>query len=176
MKRMICAIAAIFIAVSTFAQTSLLQQRNSIVEVDYNNETLEVFSTEKDGQLSYYLSAGRVGIGNEVIQVYIDPLTEIFIPLGNTLADAIKTLQDLQTFCKNPSGTTMTMDCCISVGLPNDNLEPVTVTARKILLSRRLEFSVNRDGFLRANFIPRSNLNSMVTSIKIYSKLHPSEK
>ena len=70
----------------------------------------------------------------------------------------------------------MEIDGCLSLANPSESMEPVTVTSRRFIISRLLEFSVKRDEFIRATHIPRSDFNSLVTTVKLYQKIHPNEK
>ena len=119
---------------------------------------------------------GHLGIGNDVIQVQVDPLSELFIPLGGTLAEASETLNQMKDLYKREPGETIEMQGCISVLFPSDKLETVNVTSRKFLLSRMLEFSVGREGFINATHIGKSDFNSLVTTFNFYRKVHPKQK
>lgn len=68
---------------------------------------LEVFRMEDNG--TYYLSLGHLGIGNDIIQVQVDPLSELFIPLGGTLAEASETLNQMKDLYKREPGETIEM-------------------------------------------------------------------
>ena len=48
---------------------------------------LMVFKMQDAG--TYWLSVGNLGIGGEIIQLDFDPVFELFIPLGNTLEEAL---------------------------------------------------------------------------------------
>ncbi len=56
-----------------------------------------------------------------------------------------------------------------------ENLEKVTVTYERVLLTNLLAFSVERQGYIRATHIPKNQFNSLVKSLKFYRKLHPNE-
>ena len=68
------------------------------------------------------------------------------------------------------------MDGCLGLSYPGEELEPITLTARKLALSRLVEFSVVRGNWIRATHVSKSDFNSLVGSFKIYCKLHPKEK
>ena len=65
---------------------------------------------------------------------------------------------------------------CLAIGYPNDKLETVKVTSRRFVIQRLVEFSIEREGYIRATHIPRSDLASITGSVKLYRKLHPKEK
>ncbi|MBR1784161.1 MAG: hypothetical protein IJ760_01845 [Bacteroidales bacterium] len=152
-------------------------QRNELVKVENENidEQYEVFDDPYDGQHHYYLSVGHLGMGDEVLQVLFDPICELFIPLGNNLAEALAMLEQLKEFYKSTPGTTMEVQGCLALGFPTDRLETVTVTARKVLLRRKLEFSLQREGYIRATYVGKSDFSSLVRGVKVYGKIHPKE-
>ena len=145
-------------------------QRSEIATVETE---LQVFRMDNDG--SYWLSVGHLGVGIDIIQIQFDPVYELFIPLGNTLDEALETLSDLQAFYKKPKQSAMEVQGCLAAIVPNDNLEPVTITSRRFLTSKILSFSVIRDDLIRATYISRSDFGSLVLSVKMYRKIHPKE-
>lgn len=138
-------------------------------------ENLEVFNMPIDGVNHYYLSVGHLGLGDDIIQFNIDPLFELFIPVGDTVAEAMEYLEKLQALYKGAKGEGIEIEGCLALAFPNDNLEKVTVTYQKVLMTNLLEFRLEREGYTRATHIPRSQFNSLVRGLKIYRKLHPKE-
>lgn len=177
MKKLLCILAALFLATAAFAQESGIPFRLELAEVEMDDDAvnLEVFNMPVDGQNHYYLSVGNLGVGDEVVQINFDPLFELFIPLGDTVAEAMDRLTELQELVKTSPGNYVEMPGCLAVGFPTDQLETVKVTSRRFLLTRLLAFSVERDGYLRATHIPRSAINSLVSSMNFYRRLHPNE-
>ena len=161
----------------SFAQESKSQFRPMAeiaeVEEDEGLVKLEVFKMLDNGQ--YYLSVGTLGIGDELIQIDFDPVSELFIPLGDNLTDAMESLSQLQAMYKQPRNTSIEVMGCLSIVYPSDNLEPVKVTYLKVLLSNLLEFSIQRPTFVRATHINKSAFNSLMASMKIHQKLHPKD-
>lgn len=155
----------------SYAQHSRFPQRLELVESD----EYEVFNMPLDSLNRYWLSVGRPGMGNETVQFYVDPMTELFIPLGATLSEAVATLEYMKQFAKEPRGTSYKTEGSLAVGFPKDELLPVAVTARRMLFTRQLEFTVEREGYLRSAYIDRSNLSSLLSGLKLYRKLHPKE-
>ena len=176
MKKIISIIAALFVTVSAFGQSNILRQRLEVAEVEVNDGEveLEVFRMQDNGQ--YYLSVGTMGIGNDIIQIQFDPLTTLFIPLGETLEDAINKLDQIRDYYKQGAGKTWDVEGCLSIGNPTDNLETIKITGRQLLFSKLLEFSVQRDDLIRATHIARSDFNSLVSTVKLYQKIHSNEK
>ena len=162
-----------------------IPQRLELVTVDLElgdddsilstEENLEVFNMPIDGENHYFLSVGHLGFGDDIIQFNIDPIYELFIPLGDTVAEAQEYLEKLQTLYKGSKGSSMEIEGCIAAAFPNDKLEKVTVTYQKVLLTHLLEFSVEREGYTRATHIPKSQFNALIRSLKIYRKLHKKE-
>ena len=183
MKRTLSLILALTLTFSAFAQLSKIPQRLEIVEMEVNDGDIEmeVFNMpDADGGAHYYLTVGRLGIGDDFIQFNIDPVSELFIPLGNTLAEAVEKLQQIQLIGKAAVGTSDEIDGCIAVAFPSDKLEKIKVTHEKPILTHSLGFSVERftangDRYVRATYIPRADFNSLVTSTKFYQKIHPKE-
>ena len=162
-----------------------IPQRLELVTVDLElgdegsflstEENLEVFNMPIDGVNHYYLSVGHLGIGDDIIQFNIDPIYELFIPIGDTVAESMEYLEKLQTLFKGERGDSMEIEGCIAAAFPNDKLETVKVTYQKALLTNVLEFSVERQGYVRATHIPKSQFKALIRSLKIYRKLHKKE-
>ena len=148
------------------------------VETEYGENSLsgeiEVFQMKDTG--AYWLSVGHLGIGGDIVQINFDPVYELFIPLGNTIEEAIETMTDLKAFFKTPRLTTKQIKGCLAAMYPSDNMETVTLTSRRLLGSRIVEFSVKRDDLVRANYINKAIFGSLLSSLKLYRKLHPNQK
>lgn len=178
MKKLLCIFLALAWTVSAFAQDNKIPQRLEIVTIDDDDDdaVLEMFDMPKDGQSHYYLSVGHLGFGDDVFQIQLDPLFELFLPLGDSLDEAQEALVRMQDLFKKSTGTFIEVDGNLALGYPRENLEPVKVTYKRFLLNRLLEFSVERDGYMRAAHIGRADFNSLITSLKLYRKIHPNEK
>ena len=164
-------------SVSAVAQSTQIPVIMEIASVESNegSDVLQVFNMPKDDSDNYFLCVGHLGVGDDIIQFNIDPVYQLFIPLGNTLSEALDKLQQMQALFKESQGTSIEVQGCLAFGFPNDKYEPVTVTSRKALLSRSLEFSIHREDYMRATYIQRSDFSSIVSSLKFYKKLHPSK-
>ena len=138
-----------------------------------NASTYEVFQMTDSG--TYWLSVGNLGIGSDLVQLTFDPLYELFIPLGDTIDEAIETMMELKAFYNKPRLSTMEVQGCLAAGYPTDNLETVTVTSRR-LMGKILSFSVKRDDFVRATFIKKSEFGALTNGLKFHKKLHPKAK
>lgn len=165
--------------VLAFAQNnnSLLRQRLEIVELENEDAggawhtEVEVFSIADTP--GYWLSLGNLGIGSDIVQLQFDPVFELFIPLGNTLAEAQEKMQEIKDFFNSARKSTMEIEGCLTAILPDEGkLEPVKVTARRFLTSRLLEFSVERESLVRATYISKSEFGSLLSGVKFYRKLH----
>ncbi len=148
----------------------------AVIEDDDGFNRLELFSMDGDGGNTYFLSVGSLGYGDNFVQIYIDPFHELFIPLGSTLDEAQAMLQQLKDFCKQPKGATMEIMGCFNKFIPDNNLETVTLTHTRLLWNNQIRFSVERGDELRATFVSRSAINSMLVSIKWYRKIHPKKR
>lgn len=192
MKKTVIILLALILTLPAFAQMGRIPQRNEIVTIETENDLgnistvlgllvggediREVFdSPSEDGTHHYFLSVGHLGFGDETVQVRFDPAFELFIPLGNTLDEALSTLGELQDLFRQPKGTSIEVQGCLGFGVPNDNLETVTVTYCKPLLSKILEFTVQREGYIRSSHVQKSDLTALVNGVKFYRKLHPKE-
>jgi hypothetical protein len=177
MKKVLSIIIVLLWAASAaFAQNSSIRQRLDVVEIgpEEGPVTVAVFKMADNGQ--YYLTVGRLGIGDDFIQLNIDPLSELFIPIGNTLAESQQTLEKIISWFKLEPNTANELDGCLGIMYPDDTTEKVTVTYRKLVVSNLLEFSIARGNLLRATHIHKSDLNSLLSSLKIYRSLHPKEQ
>ena len=185
MKKILLIVSLLVCSFAAMAQMSKLPQRLELVTVDLEvgdqgsflsaEENLEVFNMPIDGVNHYYLSVGHLGIGDMVVQIDFDPIFELFIPLGDTVAESLEYLQKLQALFKGPKNQSIEIEGCLAAAFPNDNLEKVTVTYQKVLLTNLLAFSVQRGDAVRATHIPKSQFNSLVRSLKVYHKLHKKE-
>lgn len=158
---------------------SKIPQRNEIVSIEQEIngviEELEVFDSPRDGQHRYFLSVGHLGVGDDFIQMQVDPLFELFIPLGETLEEAQEGLLELKELIKSGKNDVMMLTGCLSLAVPNDQLEPVKVVCRKLFVSKVLEFSVSRGNYVRATYLDKGDINSLINGVKFYRKLHPKE-
>ena len=155
-----------------------LKDLRTVTEVEINDGAmkLSVFSLPEDGQKHYYLSVGKMGLGNEVVQVQVDPLSVLYIPLGDTLKDAMATLEEMKGLFKKDVGESIVTEGCLTPVYPKtDSFEPVTVSHYRPLLTHQLEFRIDREKYLLVTHIDRSDFNSIVSGVKFYSKLHPKE-
>lgn len=167
-------------ALPVLASAQNIPQRLELVQIEreidsFSIETLEVFNMPAEGANHYYLTVGRLGIGDDVIQAYIDPLSELFIPLGESVAEALESMQQLQSLFKEQPGTGLETAGCVAIGFPNEKLEPVRVTYRKPLLTKSLEFTVQRDTYSRSAQMQKSDFDALVRGVKFYQRLHPNE-
>jgi hypothetical protein len=155
----------------------LLQQYIEIVSIDHEDGSAEVQVFYMPDKQQYYLQVGHLGVGTDIVQVNFDPVYILYIPLGATLEEAQANLETLKAHVKSARGAQMQTMGCLCFGFPSEEeLEPVTVTARRLIISRQLEFSVTRGDWVRAAFIPRSDMNALVNGVKFYRKIHPKEK
>ncbi len=180
MKKFLTTIALACLTFVAFAQASrVFRPRVEIVEFssEENNLEMEVFYMNDVSPRMYWLSIGTLGIGTDIIQVNIDPAFELFIPLGGNLDEAISRMEEIKAMYNMPRLWSTEISACHAAAYPNDNLVNVTVTARKVLVSKVLEFSmpVGNEDIVRATFISKGNFGSLLGSLKIYKKLHPKE-
>ena len=178
MKKILCIITVLAMSVMAFAQNSKIPQTLEIAQIEneQGDTVVEVFNMPKDGQNHYYLDLGTLGFGDEYVQVYFDPVHRLYIPLGDNLTQVLERLQEMKDLFKTEPGTTSETLGCLAFPFPTDKLETVKITSRRIIVTRELEFSVEREKCLRATRVSKSDFNSLVTSVKLYSKIHPKER
>ena len=159
------------------AQESAIPVRMEIAQIEANDGQvqLEAFQFIKDGEKSYWLSVGHLGVGDEIIQVQFDPLFELFIPLGDTLEEAIDTMEDMKDYFGKPSSEKFEMDGCLAVGFPTKDLQTVTIVPRRVFLTRNLIFKLVYEDYERNTYVARSNFMSILSGLKFYRTLHPNE-
>lgn len=180
MKRIITAIVLAFIAFSAYAQnSSVLRQRIEIAECssEENNIEMEVFYMNDENPRTYYLSLGGLGVGTDIIQIGFDPIYEVFIPLGGNLDEAIAKMKEIKELYTLPRKASVEMTGCFAALYPNDNIVTYTVTSRRLLSSKILEFSLptGTEGIVRATHIYKADFSSLLVGLKLYKKLHPKE-
>ena len=176
------AITLFALAMPSLASAQVLQKASQRLEVaaveteigGYETAMLEVFKMNDTG--TYWLSVGHLGIGVDLVQLQFDPVFELFIPLGDTLEEALTKMKELQAFYKKPRLSTMEVQGCLAALYPGEEFETVTVTSRKLLTTSILSFSVPREDFVRSTYISKSDFGSLVFSLKAYKALHPKEK
>lgn len=178
MKRLISTVFVLAWTVVAFAQGSVWKQMLEIAEVEINDgeTTLAVFDMPEADQHQYFLCVGTLGIGDDIVQVRVDPVFQLFIPLGTTLEEAQAKMEEFRDIVKMPAGTEMETIGTLALANPSTGeMEPVYVTSHRFLLSKIIEFSIRRDGYVRATHIARSEFNSLVSGVKLYRKIHPKE-
>lgn len=142
------------------------------VETGDGDISLSVFSMLSGEQRCYYLCVGELGAGDEVLQVLFDPVYKLFIPIGSTLEESIETLEELKARFQSEPDTKIQMEGCFAPILPNDERETVSVTTKKFLFSKKLMFSLEREGYIRATYVSKSDFGSILRSVKWYSRLN----
>jgi len=182
MKKTFFTLALVCVTVFSFGQTSsILRPRVEIAEAssEEHNTSLEVFYMNDESPRTYYLSLGNLGIGGDIVQLEFDPVFELFIPLGGSLEEAISKMEEIKAFYKMPRLSQTEIEASFAALYPTDKIHTVTVTSRRFLLSKVLEFSIPVEGnepLVRATHIYKSDFNSLLTTLKIYKKLHPKQE
>ena len=181
MKRFLLILAVAVMTASTLS-AQVLQKASQRLEVatveteigGFETAELEVFQMHDTG--TYWLSVGHLGIGSDLVQLQFDPVFELFIPLGDSLEEALAKMKELQAFYKQPRLSAMEVQGCLAAMYPGENFEPVTITSRRLLGTKILSFSLQRDDLVRATYITKADFGSLVFSLKAYKALHPKEK
>lgn len=162
-----------------FAQNYRLQDRRELVEFnddDSGNSQFDVYAMDENGQSTYYLCVGHLGFGDRNVQIFLDPLTSLSVYLGNSLAEALDAVVELQELAKGENGASIEKTGYLSYGIPNDKPETVTITCRKGLLGRSLDFSLDRGSYIRAANLSRMDINNLAMGLKGYKRIHPKEQ
>jgi len=181
MKKFLVALAFASVAILSFGQNkSIIRPRMEIVktETEVNgtfNTELEVFYMNDENPRMYYASLGNLGIGGKIVQLEFVPIFELFIPLGGTLEEAVAKLEEIKGFFKMPKKSSTELSGHFSVAYPTGDPVTVTVTRRQGI-SKLLEFSIPVSGsenLIRATYLSKSDIGGLLTSLKIYRKMHP---
>lgn len=173
MRKVFVSLFFVALTVTAFGQKYEMTDYKPISNIEHNGVQLEVFAMNNGGVEDYFVCLGNLGVGDDVIQLNIDPVSKLFIPLGNDLDGAIEKMTALQNIFKEDLGYTTTIDGILCPILPNGEIEPIEVIHKKVILTKNLEFVVTRNGYMRSTYIPRSTINSLAGGLKFYKKLHP---
>ena len=178
MKKIASFILALICTIALFAQTGKLPVVKEIVTVENENtgESVEIVNIPIDGVNHYWLHVGNMGIGNKTIQIELDPVYRLYIPLGENVTDAVSCMQELQTLFKEPKGTMREIQGSFKPFFPGENLETLHVYRHQPLLTNQIQFVIERDGYQRVAYISKSDFASLLRGLKMYGKLHPSER
>ena len=181
MKKIVLLLAIACVATIAFAQKSkVLRPRVEIVENGSEDDLqkLQVLYMNDVSPRQYWLSLGALGIGSNTVQIEFDPVYELFIPLGGTLSEAAAKLEEIKALYKMQRQESTTIQGCFNALYPVDSLVSVTVTRRQMLTSQILEFSLptGSEKLVRATHIGKSDIGNLITSLKLYRKIHPKEK
>ena len=169
-------IACIFFAAAGTLAFAQLPARYDIITInsDSNNEK-GIYDMPNNASGRYVLSLGHMGFGDEDVQINLDPISELFIPLGNTVDEALAKLLEIQEMYKSEPESVFETTGCLGIGVPNGDLQKIKIRFRKIFLTRQLEFILVQNDATRATFIQRSDFNSLVSGFKFHKKLHPND-
>ena len=150
MNRIITIIVALLLAAAptiasaqggkVFRQTKVIFEN----EVNEGELRLSVFSIPENGQDHYFAALGNLGIGDDIIQFNIDPVSVLYIPLGSTLSEAQAKLEEIKALLKQPVDASMEVPGCLAVGFPDDEYEAYR-TARKLL--KKFENNTYKKGY-----------------------------
>lgn len=104
MKRITILFAALLCTAGLFAQSSKLPVVKDIVVIENENtgQAVSVVNIPLDGVNRYFLHVGNMGIGDKIVQVEVDPVYRLYIPLGNNITDAVAAMEELKTLYKSP--------------------------------------------------------------------------
>ena len=177
MKRIATLFAALLCTAGLFAQTSKLPLIKEITSITDENtgKTVTIVNIPVDDVNHYWLDAGNMGIGDKVVQVEVEHIFRLYIPLGDNITDAVAAMEDLKTLYKEPKGTMREIQGSFKPFLPGEGLETVKVYRHQPLLTNQLQFVIERDGYERVAYLDKSNFNSLLSGLKFHGKLYPSE-
>ena len=98
MKRIAVFFVAFTLAVAASAQKYDITKLVEIADVESDDQTiLSVFSIpDENGQTTCFLCVGSMGLGDDIIQINVDPINKLFIPLGSNRAEVMETLELLE--------------------------------------------------------------------------------
>ena len=165
---------ALLLPVRISAQNAKLPLIDEIVTVEdeNGNNIIDVFAHNVDGKTQFYLNVGNLGIGDNVVQFLFDPVFKLYIPLGETFTEAMESLEKMQQLFKEPKGTVTEYPGNFAPLTPTTEIETVKVTTRKGLLGRSLEFALEREGYIRATSVSKSDFKSLMFNLKLNRKMY----
>ena len=177
MKRITTLLAAIICTASLFAQTSKLPLIKEITSITNENtgQSVTIVNIPVDDVNHYWLDAGNMGIGDKVVQVEVEHIYRLYIPLGDNITDALKTMEELKALYKEPKGTMREIQASFKPFLPGEGLETVKVYRHQPLLTNQLQFVIERDGYDRVAYLDKSDFNALLSGLRFHGKLYPSE-
>ena len=178
MKKFVTIILALACSAGLFAQTGKFPVVKEIVTVENENtgESVEIDNIPVDGVNHYWLNVGNMGIGDKIVQIDLDPVYRLYIPLGDNITDAVAYMNGLQTLFKEPKGTMREIQGSFKPFFPGENLETIQVYRHQPLLSNSLQFVIERDGYSRVAYLSKSDFGTLLRGLKFHGKLHPSER
>lgn len=178
MKKALSIIFALVCTSLLFAQGGKFPTVKEIVTIEDEDtgRTVDVVNIPVDGVNHYWLHVGTMGIGDKIVQVELDPVYRLYIPLGNNVTEAVACMEDLKTLFKEPNGTMREVQGSFKPFFPGQDMETIQVYRHKFLLSNQLQFVLERDGYLRVAYLGKSEYNSLLRGLKFHGKLHPSER
>ena len=177
MKKIVFLFFAVLCTAGLFAQTNKIPTVKEIVSVENENvnQAVQIVNIPVDGINHYWLHVGNMGIGNKVVQVELDPVYQLYIPLGDNITDAVAYMEELKTLFKEPKGTKREIQGSFKPFFPGENLETIQVFKYKPLLTNQLQFVIERDGYERVAYLSKSDFNTLLNGLKFHGKLYPSE-
>ena len=129
-----------------------------------------------DGTNHYWLHVGNMGIGGKIVQIELDPVYRLYIPLGDNITDAVACMEDLRTLLKEPKGTMREIKGSFKPFFPGEDLETIQVYRHAPLLTDQFQFVIEQDGYQRVAYLSKSDFNALLRGLKLHGKLHPSER
>lgn len=177
MKKIASVILALVCTMGLFAQTDKIPTIKEIVSIDNDNSSqmVQIVNIPVDGINHYWLHVGSMGIGNKIVQIELDPVDQLFIPLGDNITDAVAYMEELKTLFKEPKGTMREIQGSFKPFFPGENLETIQVYKYKPLLTNQLQFVIERDGYERVAYLSKSDFTALLNGLKFHGKLYPSE-
>jgi hypothetical protein len=170
MKRIIICLAMVLCSVVSMAQAWRLE----CAEVERDDRHYEVFLYRVGDSLQgYYLGLDTPDrIPGSLIT--FDLFTEVCVYLGETLDEAQAALEGMKALADEEVGTMKVFPARMALGNDLKDMTSTTCTVQKRLLGgHRLCFSFEHSGYTTENFLRKGDLRSLLTSLKIYRKLHP---
>ena len=170
MKRIIICLAMVLCSVVSMAQAWRLE----CAEVERDDRHYEVFLYRVGDSLQgYYLGLDTPDrIPGSLIT--FDLFTEVCVYLGETLDEAQAVLEEMKAMADEEVGTIKVFPARMALGNDLKDMTSTTCTVQKRLLGgHRLCFSFEHSGYTTENFLRKGDLRSLLTSLKIYRKLHP---
>ena len=184
MRRFLVSLAAVFIALSAYAQDIPAGMRMECASVEEDDNVFTIFSyKDNDGTFGYYLGIGRevdlleIFRDDDLSGVSLGHMDEVCLPMGETIAEAVVFLNSLKELREKDPGTTVVFPCRLTAGAEQLSV-PGTATAVVVdrwFQAQRICFHFQSGRHSAEVDLTRSTIKSLQALFGLYRNMHPDE-